>query len=163
MTPRQHAVSLLQFVRKCSTDIMKDFPPNKATFQASPTDNHLAWVLGHLASTESWLGSKMSIPGTGVPESYGKLFGGGSKPLPDLKAYPSLAELRKVFDGGRAATIKWLETAPDSALVTSLKETTGGFANDPIDAAFKLAWHEGWHFGQVANCRKAIGLPNAMG
>lgn len=163
MTPRQHAVSLLAFVRKFSNDMMKDFPDSKATFQPSPTDNHLAWVLGHLASTEAWLGSKMNIPGTAVPESYGKLFGGGSKPLADPKAYPPIAELRKNFESGRAATIKWFESAPDAALEISLKEATGGFTNDPVDAALKLAWHEGWHFGQVANCRKALGLPNAMG
>jgi hypothetical protein len=154
---------MLQFARHVSNDMIKGFPEDKRTFQACPTDNHLTWVLGHVASTEAWLGRTMNIPGTAVPETYGKLFGGGSKPLPDPKAYPTLAEIRKVFDEGRAATIKWLQSAPDAALAVSLKDATGGFANDPVDAALKMAWHEGWHFGQVANCRKALGLPNAMG
>jgi len=163
MTPRQHAVSLLKFVRDYSNKLIKDFPEGKATFQASPTDNHLAWVLGHLASTDAWIGGALGIPGTAVPETYGKLFGGGSKPLPDPKAYPPLAELRKAFENGRAAVLKWLETAPDAALATPLADKTGGFCTDPIDGALKIAWHEGWHFGQVANCRKALGLPNALG
>ncbi len=163
MTPRQHAVSLLEFTRKISRDMMKDFPEGKATFQPSPTDNHLMWALGHIASTDAWIGSTLGITGTAVPESFTKPFGGGSKPVNDPKAYPPLAEVRKAFDGGRGAFIKWLETAPDSALAQPLTEKTGGFCSDPIDAALKLAWHEGWHFGQVANCRKALGLPNVMG
>lgn len=163
MSPKQHAASLLKWVRTISEGIVNDIPESSMTKQACPTDNHPLWVLGHIASTDVWIAGMLGISGVAVPESWNGLFGGGSKPKADAKAYPKVAEVRKVFDANRAAVLKWLEAAPDSALTVSLKEKSSGFANDPIDAMFKLAWHEGWHFGQAASVRKALGLKPVMG
>jgi hypothetical protein len=160
---REAAVSLCTWVRGVSDMMLSDFPAEKATHQPAPTDNHVLWVMGHMASTDGWIAKELGIAGVNVPESYGKLFGGGSKPVNDPKQYPSFAEVRKVYTESRAALLKWFSTAPDSALRVDLKDRTGGFTTDPVDAMFKLAWHEGWHFGQVASVRKARGLPNKMG
>ncbi len=158
MTPRQHAIGLLKFVRKTSGDTIKGFPDGKATFQPSPTDNHLLWVLGHLALTDTWIAGVLGIRGVGVPESYNKVFGQGTKPVGASRDYPLLAEVHRVFDSTRQSLMAWYEKAPEAALAIPLSEKTGGFCEDPIDAASKLAWHEGWHMGQVANIRKALGL-----
>lgn len=163
MTSRQQVIDLLKFVRSISDGILKGFPEDKMTWQTGPEDNHALWVLGHLASTDGWLASMVNAPGTTAPESWQKPFGQGSKPVSDPKQYPSVAELKKAFDENRAAVLKWFETAPESALATPLKDKTGGFMNDPIDGAMKIAWHEGWHMGQVATLRKALGLPSVMG
>jgi hypothetical protein len=58
--------------------------------------------------------------------------------------------------------IAWLKEAPDSALAGDISEKTGKFASDPLDMIIKIAWHEGLHAGQVANIRKALGLPSSM-
>lgn len=163
MNPRQHALSLLQFTRKISNDMLNGIPEEKFTFQPCPTDNHVLWVLGHLASTDVWIAGVVGASGVTVPESYKKAFGSGSKPVSSTREYPPVAEVRKLFDGNRAALAKWYEGAPEASLTIPLKDKTGGFAEDPIDAALKLAWHEGWHFGQVASVRKAMGLPPVMG
>lgn len=163
MTPRQHAVSLLKFTRKISTDLLKGIPDDKYAMQRSPADNHPAWVLAHLAMTDGWIAGLLNVPGVKIPDGWDKLCGQGSKPTGDLKKYPAPAELRKVFDSTRAALLNFLESCPDSALQGDLKEKTGGFATDPIDALFKISWHEGWHFGQVATLRKDLGLPLVMG
>jgi hypothetical protein len=163
MNPRQHAVSLLRFVRSISDGILKGFPDDKLTYQTSPADNHVLWTLGHLASTDVWIAGAVGAQGAAFPETYQPLFGQGSKPVSDPKKYPPLTELRTSFDDNRAAVLAWLESAPDSTLSVNLKDKTGGFASDPIDAALKLAWHEGWHMGQVATLRKALGLPPVMG
>jgi hypothetical protein len=163
VSSRQHAIELFKWVRKISTDMLNGFPKEKATFQPSPTDNHVVWVLGHLASTDGWIGSVLDIPGTSVPESYAKHFGPGSKPTSNPKDYPPFEDVLKTFNSTREALLRWYSSASDAQLATSLKEKSGGFTSDPIDAAYKLAWHEGWHFGQVASVRKALGLPSVMG
>lgn len=163
MTPRQQASSLLKFVRKISSDILKDYPEDKYAYQRTAADNHPIWVMGHLGATDFWVGGVLDVPGIKSPEGWDKLFGGGSKPTSNLKQYPPIAEIRAVFEGNRAALLNWLEGAPDSALQTSLKEKTGGFALDGLDGLHKIAWHEGWHFGQVATLRKDLGLPPVMG
>lgn len=161
MTPRQHAVALLEFTRKISNDIMAGIPDDKLTHQPSPTDNHVLWVLGHLAATDAWIAGVLGIPGASVPESVTKAFSGGAKP--SATGNPPAADVRQAFKDARGAVIRWLGAAPDSALAVDLKEKTGGFATDPIDCMLKLSWHEGWHMGQVANVRKALGLPNVLG
>jgi hypothetical protein len=163
MTPRQHAIALLQFVRSTSNNLLKDFPEAKYEFQRSPADNHVFWALGHTVLTDAWVAGVLNIPDVKAPEGWDALFGQGSKPVPDASKYPPASEMRRQFDSVRATILNWLESCPDSALQGSLKEKTGGFALDPIDGLLKLAWHEGWHFGQVATLRKELGLPPAMG
>jgi hypothetical protein len=117
--------------------------------------------MGHLAATDAWMASTLNIPGVNVPEAVTKAYSGGSKPT--QKGNPPVADIRKAFNESRVAVIGWLREASDSALAGDLKEKTGGFATDPIDAMLKISWHEGWHMGQVANVRKALGLPNVLG
>lgn len=162
MNPRQHVSAFLRWTRSVSEQLLKDFPADKGTHQCSPTDNHAVWVVAHLAMTDHWIASTVGAAGTTKPEGWDALFGMGSKPTNEPAKYPSLAAVRKVFDAHRAVVLNWLESAPDAALAVSLKEKTGGFATDPIDACYKVGWHEGWHFGQVATIRKGLGLPNIM-
>lgn len=160
MSPREHAISTLEFARWYSGNLLKDFPEDKYTFQPSPTDNHAAWIVGHLAGTDAWIGEVLGFAGTNVPKDIREAYSMGSKPSPT--AAHTLAQLRTIFDGSRAAFITYLKTADDATLNKSIKEETHGFATDAIDAALKLAWHEGFHFGQFASIRKALGLPNTM-
>jgi hypothetical protein len=161
MNPRQHAVALLEFTRKISNDILNGITDDKLTLQPSPTDNHALWVMGHLAATDAWIASTLNIPGVNVSEAVTKAYSSGAKP--SAKGNPPVVEVRKAFNESRGAVMGWLREASDSALAVDLKEKTGGFATDPIDAMLKISWHEGWHMGQVANVRKAIGLPNVLG
>lgn len=163
MTPKQHANAVLKFTRKVSTDLLKDYPEAKFTWQTSPVDNHPMWVLGHLAMTDAWIAGQVGATGATIPEGWDKIFGSGTKPVNDPGKYPAIAEVKKVFDANRAAVLNWLEGAPDKDLSLPLAEKTHGFTTDPVDAMFKLAWHEAWHFGQVATLRKAQGLPPVMG
>lgn len=163
MSPKQHAVSLLKWVRTISEGMLADMPESAMTKQACPTDNHPLWVLGHIAATDVWIAGMLGIPGVSTPDTYNGLFGGGSKPVADAKVYPKMADVKKLFDSNRAALLAWLEAAPELALAVSLKDKSGGFANDGFDAMFKIAWHEGWHFGQVASVRKSLGLKPLMG
>ena len=80
----------------------------------------------------------------------------------DAEAYPAFEEVRGYFNGARSAVRHWLDSATPKDLATSLKEATGGFANDPVDAMLKVCWHEGWHLGQVATLRKHLGLSSAF-
>lgn len=163
MTPRQYAESLLRFTRSISQSILKDWPEDKLAVQHHPADNHPLWVLGHVASTDAWIASMVGAAGITAPESFAKLFGQGSKPSSNASDYPPVAELLALFNQNREKLLAWLDSATEEQLSVSLKDKTGGFANDVTDAFFKICWHEGWHFGQVATLRKSLGLPPVMG
>jgi len=163
VTPKQHAIAMLKFTRSTGLQMLNGFPEAKYTWQSCPTDNHVLWVLGHLAATDAWMAGVVGAKGASAPESWQAIFGMGSKPVGDAKKYPPLAEVKKAFEENRAAILNWLEGARDADLAQSLQEKTGGFASDPIDAALKLGWHDGWHFGQIASLRKALGFPSVTG
>jgi hypothetical protein len=44
----------------------------------------------------------------------------------------------------------------------SVKEATHGFADTKMDLLYKLAWHDGWHLGQLTTLRKFLGLPGLL-
>lgn len=160
MSPKERTIALLEFSRWYTNNLLKDLPESKWGFQPSPTDNHVLWCLGHLAGTEAWIGQILGISQIQVPEAIRTSFGMGSKPV--ATGNPPASDVRKVFESSRAALVDWLRGAPDSALMQPLTELTGGFATDPLDACLKIAWHEGFHAGQIASIRKALGLPPSM-
>lgn len=160
MSPREHAVQLLEFSRWYTNNLLKGIPEDRYTHQVGPTANHIVWVMGHLAATDAWVASEVGAEKVRVPEAITKAFGGGSKPL--ATGNPPAADVKHAFESARAALLDWFKTAPDSALTADLKERTGGFTSDPIDAMFKIAWHEGFHSGQIAEVRKSLGLPPSM-
>lgn len=162
MTPRQHTIRVLKFAREVANGFFSGIPEDKLTYQSCPTDNHPLWVMGHLAATDAWFGGVMKIRGVTVPDEWQKLFGMGSTPSPDRSIYPPLAEIRERFDTNHQLIIEWFEGASEEELATPLSDQTSGYALDPVDFLLKAAWHEGWHMGQVATARRALGLPRII-
>jgi hypothetical protein len=163
MTPRAHALTAAAFARSITELLIKDWPADKLTHQVAPTDNHVLWTLGHLAGTDAWMASVCGAPPIELPETFAKATGMGSKPTPHPSDYPPLTEAQRMMADARARIVRWFEAATDAQLATPLHEKTNGFAHDPIDFLQKLAWHEGWHAGQLASLRKSLGLPSIMG
>jgi hypothetical protein len=160
---RENAIALLGFVRGVTLSLLKDWPADKLTHQTAPTDNHVLWTIGHLIGTDAWLCDLVGAPRVKAPESLLKNCGMGSRPTKNPADYVPLPEALDLLASARAGLIDWLRGAADAQLTAPLGDKTGGFANDPLDAAFKLAWHEGWHAGQIASLRKSLGLPPAVG
>lgn len=146
------------FAHEVLVKAISDFPPDKVTFQTSPTDNHLLWHLGHLAMDYHWFASALDGKPSGVTEDVKKLFGMGSKPLPDAKVYPPLAELRKRFDEAWKRMAAAAESLRDEDAAKPPLVESGGFLKDRLDTVDKTAWHDGWHAGQLSGLRKALGL-----
>lgn len=159
----QSIIAHLEFVRSMSHKILAGFPEDKLCHQRSASDNHPLWAMGHIASTDVWIGSALGIEGMITPDNCEKLFGMGSKPTGNIRDYPPVADLRKAFEHNRALLLNWFRTATPAQLAISLKEKSGGFLEDPTAALLLSSWHEGWHFGQVATLRKDLGLPSAFG
>jgi len=146
------------FAHEVLIKAISDFPADKATFQTSPTDNHLLWHLGHLAMDYKWFASAIDGKPSDVTEAEKKLFGMGSKPLPDASVYPSMAELRKRFDEGWARVASAAAALSDEDASKPPLVESGGFLKDRLDTVDKTAWHDGWHAGQLSGLRKALGL-----
>lgn len=163
MHDRDRALALARFARSVTLNLIKDWPTDKLTHQAAPTDNHVLWTVGHLAGSDAYIAKCCGAPPLEIPESLAKATGMGSKPSPRAADYPPLPEALRVLEKARKDLERWFETAAPAQLSQSLKEKTEGFADDPVDLLAKMAWHEGWHAGQIASLRKSLGLPPVIG
>ena len=157
MNARERALGQMEFTRSMVVKFVDGLPADRAC----EGDNHALWTLGHLASTDAWAAGILGVDAS-VPPAWEKLFGYGSKCVDDPKAYPPLAEVRTAFDEIHAKLVAFFTKATDAALDAPLKEKSGGFFKDGWDTMFKLAWHEGWHTGQLAAARRSMQLPSVF-
>lgn len=156
---RDRAIQLLEFAHALVNKALTGIPDAKATFQPTPIDNNAIWTVGHLATTYAWFKSVFDGAMHPVPDTFNGLFGMGSKPSSDPKVYPPFAEVKKHADAAYAAFIAAAKKLNDAELAQPTAVETGGFCSDKMDAINKAAWHDGWHTGQLASIRKALGLP----
>ena len=158
-TTKQHALESMNFAHAYAQKLINEIPDAKALFQSCPTDNHALWTVGHFASTNAWFALLLDANAKpSVPENYNTLFGSDSKPSPDAKAYPSFAEVKKHWESSFALVVKLFEATPDSQMSADTATNGHGFCTSKVDVAHKSAWHEGYHLGQIASLRKAMGI-----
>lgn len=167
MSSVKHAVELMKFAHGMLDKMLESIPADKGLHQQHPSSNHVVWTLGHLASTYAWFATTIDLKAGesapfALPESYGTLFGMGSKPSSDAKAYPSLSDVRKSYDATFAGYVKMVESLTPTQAEEPCAIDTGRFASSKVDAAYKCSWHDGWHLGQIADLRRALGLPPIM-
>ena len=154
------ALEELRFSHMMLLRLVDATPAEHAAFQAFPADNHLLWLLGHLALEYRWFAAAIDGRPDAITARQHDLFDMGTRALPDASLYPTLGDLRSDLDAawsrleraGGALTDEDAGKAPASG-VTDLK--------DRLDALTKCAWHTGWHTGQLAGLRRALGLKGA--
>jgi uncharacterized damage-inducible protein DinB len=121
--------------------------------------NPVIWIVGHMTTTRCNL---LAMLGRPVEHPWGDQFGRGSK-VGDGTEFPPLADL----------VIKWREA--DEALKQRLEELTGEelSAAAPRDFPIEdktlrgainfLAFHDVYHFGQMALLKKCLGQGSLVG
>jgi hypothetical protein len=162
MDAKTGALAALRMSRGLFNQLIADFPADKAAFQPCPTDNHLLWFLGHMPFGYAYFAQVLGGKITDPPEAWKPLFGPGSKPEPDAKKYPPIAELKASFDRTFDEFLAIVEKMPVEDLAKPPAISADWLPNR-LAALHAVIWHEGWHGGQLASVRKALGLPNVMG
>lgn len=153
----------LDLARKTTLKMIDGIPAGKLCHQPLPNTNHAIWVLGHMAWTDDYFMTSLGGAKPILDESWAKRFGMGSKPTGDAKAYPSLDEVNATAKKTRAALVKWFESLDDAKLGTAFTGDMAGFAPNYATLPISIAWHEGFHAGQISVVRRSLGLPFAMG
>jgi len=159
---RDRAIAHARFAHSMINSFASGFADDQVDAQPAGCPNHLLWTLGHLASTASWMNGMLTGGAPVVPENYSSLFGMGSKPVADPAAYPAFAEVKQAYEAAFDTVIKAAEQLDDEALLKPTEQDSRGFLADKLDALTKMAWHEGWHLGQLTDLRRALGLPGVF-
>lgn len=160
---RDRAVAHIRFTHDSVNSFVKGVDRTQATAQAPGNPNHVVWTLGHLATSYHWFANCVDGKGSKPPEGYDKLFGMGSKPTDNPAEYPSLEEVAQAFSDARDRVVEAANALTNETLFSAPAQDTQGWITDRHDALLKAAWHNGWHIGQLASLRKALGLPAVFG
>ena len=157
------AVELFKWVHEMTGKLCAGFSESQMLTQPSPSDNHLLWQIGHMATGYAYFASMLDGKPSTLGEMYDKLFGWGSKPSSDTSTYPAHAEIRRIHDEQYTRILRAASALSDADGLSAPATDSGGFAKNKLDVVSKCIWHEGWHQGQISGLRRALGLPGVMG
>jgi hypothetical protein len=145
-----------------------------AVRQTPDLPNHLAWTLGHMALTmhrvaatvegnaSAPLPAKDFVSGGGFAGSRDRgvmdadAVAFGSKPEDRHDRYPTLARCTEIFNSACDRLAEAVRTCDDAALS---KTMAWGNAEHPVWAIVaRMTFHNGFHTGQIADLRRALGF-----
>lgn len=136
-----------------------DIPEERLAEQPLPGVNHPAWILGHLAISGDFAAAVLGGEKV-LPESWGTLFGPGSKLTANRANYPCKAELLEAIQSGfqRARELAASATPEILARPNPNRMLRGGLPTVQDAYAFLLTGHFSLHLGQFSTWRRMIGL-----
>lgn len=153
----------LENARKQTLSLVEDLRAEQMCLQTSASENHPAWILGHLLLGDTYLlsmlqSSELSADFVDLLSKYGP----ASKPNPTIENYDSkdflverLTETGALRTGALQKIKNFDQPTPDETLVRT-QPTVGHHLQI-------LVFHEGHHCGQIAAWRKAQGLSAVKG
>ena len=134
-----------------------DLSEQEMVEQPSGAPNHATWTLGHLIYSCQAMATELGAEPL-LSEDWESVFGYGSKPRPDLEAYPAKAELLSLLTDSATRLRETLlaadETLPDQAIPDETFSTWGRLLLQVI------VGHTAYHAGQLAALRRALGKPS---
>ncbi|MFH0981554.1 MAG: DinB family protein [Planctomycetota bacterium] len=159
----ENGLAVLAFARRGTLAFLEDIPEDKLCYSPVPNGNHALWLIGHITLTDDELRSTVGSGPARCPEPWNKLFGSGTRPLPDPRAYPSLVELKQHLNARREELIGWFKSLPDAKLTEPLAGDLLQFAPNYAGLMPSIAYHEGLHAGQLRVIGQALGKPPKYG
>lgn len=151
-------LNALETTREFTMGLIEPITQEQMLTRACPKANHTAYVLGHIAQTDDFFLSALGGREPALPESWGAKFGMNIELSDDPSFYPSKKELVDAMVERRAALIDWLCSLSEAELLEPIEGDLAGFARTRAALPGTLAFHEGFHAGQVSTTRRALGI-----
>jgi hypothetical protein len=153
-----NGVFRLDFSRRVTLSVLADIPHDQWCLQTVPGANHTLWTAGHLVTVDDMFLTHVGRQPSHCPEGWRELFGTGSRPAPDLAAYPAPAEVERQLAEIRERFLSWFRSLSEEELLAPVPEGFGRYARNVAEVAPSVAWHEAWHVGQLNLVRRSLGL-----
>ncbi len=157
---------------------LQGFDDENRTRQAPGLPNHVSWTLGHLALTMhraadviAGFNEPQTLPtndwvhgdGTaGDPSRYDtESVRLGSRPISDAGAYPRMRRAVEIFEAGIDRLGSEVASASEASLTREVR--WGSRTLEAGALVQRVIVHNGVHSGQIADLRRALGMPGVIG
>jgi uncharacterized damage-inducible protein DinB len=161
------AVAIDQIIaaRRYTVELLDTIDPADWFRMPSPPVTHIAWQVGHLATsqfrlTTVFLREPKPSDAEWMPPEFLASFRRDTVPYADADRYPSPAEIRATFDSVHEHVLAELRTYRDADLEAPvLSPQPHRIVKTKREALFWCSRHEMIHAGQIALLRRLLGQP----
>jgi uncharacterized damage-inducible protein DinB len=122
---------------------------------------HIRWISGHITNATGFM-LNILRGRNHAPQGWDALFRGGREMEADYTRYPSMDEIRNIFDSNRREIYSALEKISTEELETK-REIAPGWETTLEEALLFLCNHEFYHAGQISTLRCVLGKERAFG
>ena len=157
----QSAVDQIQFARRFTSSVLVDLSPDEWFWQPAEGVTHIAWQVGHLATSQYGLcllrqRGPLEADENLIPAEFRANFGKGSEPVSGPQNNLATAAIEAVFDGVYEQVQAELAQQTDQQL-----DVPAGKPHPLFDTKLgAIEWasgHELVHAGQIALLRRLMG------
>jgi len=120
----------------------------------------LHWIFGHIVASRDYIAKMIDAD---IDWKHNELFGGSGQPVKEPSAYPPIEEIKKAFDSVTEKLMNRLGNLEDKDIEKKLKDKWPHGDDTHLGAISFMAWHEGWHIGQMSVLRKHLGYKGLAG
>ena len=141
-------------------EYLADLSDEEMLHRPHPSCNHIKWQVGHLISSEHQMIDAV-CPGSmpALPDGFASRYTNETAMSDDPASFDSKADLRKLFDEQRSATLRALSSLTDSDLDDPAPEAMQEYAPTVGDVFSLQSGHWMMHAGQWAVIRRQLGRP----
>lgn len=162
MSARDIAWEQIDAARRYSLSLLEDFSDRDWFRQPSEGVTHIAWQVGHLATSQYSLGlvrlrGEMPDDARLVPLAFREHFIRGSAPTADAQQYPSPAHIIEVLSRVHAAVAEEVAKHTNADLEQPQLGKPHPLFNTKIGGLFWCARHEMLHAGQIGLLKRLLG------
>jgi len=138
--------------------LLEGIPADQLTRQSSGIKNHPIWLIGHLivSSRQSDL---IINKDDFCPKEWEALFAQGTEAINDSKKYPTIEVLLTTLEASRKKFWAAFSSATDNELQSKPSDPSLAefFDNNGVCEVQHMLGHDGYHIGQIASWRGAMG------
>lgn len=153
----------LAFARRLTLGLLDGFEGDAWFHRPFAGANHALWTLGHIAWADDEFLEKLKGRSPQLPPKWYELFAMGSTVEDEAGAYPDPKELFDALAVQREDLLAWFASMNDEQLAAPLPDDWKSFAPNFGAVMSSIAWHEGFHAGQLSVIRKSLGMPRKFG
>ncbi len=132
-----------------------------ASLKDTGAGSTINWVLGHILSTRRGIAKVAGLEMPWTKEG-AEAYGRGSSPAANTNPV-AMEEILAELEENTKTLLTWLEEQTDADLKNANPDGPHEIFGATIgETILGLAWHEGYHVGQVGTLRRLIGLDGAI-
>jgi hypothetical protein len=166
MTPQEVVASAVELSKVQMARYLAGFDDATSVKQAVNLPNHARWSLGHCAMTMHRVAEKLDgrpLPGSDFATQAGasgkfhtEAVAFGSGPADDHEAYPSLSRCVEIYNAACDRLAAATRALPEARLMEDVNWVT--FKMPLYQLVIRMCFHNGFHTGQIADLRRALGF-----